>query len=90
MTEKQLGEIVRLDSGTLTPLLRRLEKQGLITRTRPWGNENRLYIALTEKGEAMKEEALRIPEQMEGCIRLSGEELALLKKLLDKALFNME
>ena len=90
MTEKELGKLVHLDSGTLAPLLKRLEKQGFITRTRPESNESKLYIALTEKGEKIKEEALHVPEEMSGCIRLSGEELFVLKKLLDKALLNMD
>ena len=90
MTEKELGKLVHLDSGTLAPLLKRLEKQGFITRTRPESNENKLYIALTEKGEKLKEEALHVPEEMSGCIRLSGEELTSLKNLLDKMMVMME
>ena len=78
MTEKELGEIVHLDSGTLAPL------------TRPESNENKLYIALTEKGEKLKEEALHVPQEMSGCIRLSGEELTSLKNLLDKMMVMME
>ena len=50
MTEGELGKIIHLDSGTLAPLLKRLENQGLVTRTRPQGNERKLFIALTEKG----------------------------------------
>ena len=90
MTEKELGEIIKLDSGTLAPLLKRLEKQGLVTRTRPAYSENKLYIALTEQGEMLKETALNVPEEMSGCIRLSGEELASLKNLLDKMIVMME
>lgn len=90
MTEKELGGIVHLDSGTLAPLLKRLEKQGIVTRTRPEGNENKLYIALTEKGERMKEDALRIPEEMSGCIRLPDEDLMMLKSLLDRMMAMME
>ena len=90
MTEKELGGIVHLDSGTLAPLLKRLEKQGIVTRTRPEGNENKLYIALTEKGERMKEDALHIPEEMSGCIRLPDEDLMMLKSLLDRMMATME
>ena len=90
MTEKELGEIVHLDSGTLAPLLKRLEKQSFITRTRFESNKNKLYIALTEKGEKLKEEALHVPEEMSRCIRLSGEELTSLKNLLDKMMVMME
>ena len=90
MIEKELGEIVHLDSGTLAPLLRRLEKQGYITRTRPENNENKLFIELTERGEKLKDEALTVPEEMAGCINLSEEELNALKNLLNKAIFVME
>ena len=89
MTEGELGKKVRLDSGTLAPLLKRLEKQGYIDRTRPAYNENKLMISLTEQGEALKEQAVSVPQMMDGCIPLSSEELSVLKKLLDKALVNM-
>ena len=90
MTEKELGEIVHLDSGTLAPLLKRLDKQGFINRIRPDDNERRLYITLTDKGEALKEAAKAVPEEMAGCIKLSEEELNTLKYLLNKAIFVME
>lgn len=89
MTEGELGKKVRLDSGTLAPLLKRLEKQGYIDRTRPAYNENKLMISLTEQGEALKEQAVSVPQMMDGCIPLSSEELTVLKKLLDKALVSM-
>ncbi len=89
MTESALGHTVRLDSGTLTPLLKRLEKQGLIVRTRPQSNERKLFLSLTEKGMALKEQALNVPGQMHGCIDLPADELMQLKYLLDKALSRM-
>ena len=90
MTEKDLGRKVRLDSGTLAPLLKRLEKQGLLVRTRPEDNERSLYISLTEEGEALREKALAVPAAMNGCIDLPLEDLIRLKELLDKALSRME
>ena len=89
MTEGELGQIVHLDSGTLAPLLKRLDRMGYITRTRPDDNERRLLLSLTEAGEAMRERALSVPEAMRGCIDLSPEELLQLKRLLDKALSKM-
>lgn len=89
MTEGELGKKVRLDSGTLAPLLKRLEKQGYINRIHPEFNENKLMISLTEQGEVLKEKAVSIPQMMDGCIQLSSEELTILKKLLDKALISM-
>lgn len=90
MTEGDLGKKVYLDSGTLAPLLKRMEKQGIINRVRPDDNERKLFISLTEKGEAMKEQALDVPKAMNGCIDLPENELKELKRLLDKAISGME
>ena len=90
MTEGDLGKKVYLDSGTLAPLLKRMEKQGIINRVRPDDNERKLFISLTEKGEAMKEQALDVPKAMNGCIDLPEDELKELKRLLDKAVSGME
>lgn len=90
MTEGELGKKVYLDSGTLAPLLKRMEKQGIINRVRPDDNERKLFISLTEKGEAMKEQALDVPKAMNGCIDLPENELKELKRLLDKAVSGME
>lgn len=90
MTEGDLGKIVYLDSGTLAPLLKRLEKQGLIMRRRLESNERKLLISLTKEGKALKEKALSVPEEMNGCIPLSETELQQLKALLDKALKDMK
>ena len=89
MTEGELGQIVRLDSGTLAPLLKRLDRMGYITRIRPDDNERRLLLTLTEAGEAMRDQALSVPAAMRGCIDLPPEELMQLKYLLDKALSRM-
>ena len=89
MTEGELGRKVHLDSGTLAPLLKRLDKQGFITRSPPDNNERRLFLSLTEEGEALKDQALSVPCAMEGCVDLSQEELEQLKELLDKSLNRM-
>ncbi len=90
MTEGELGKIVNLDSGTLAPLLKRLEKQQYINRVHPDSNERKLFLSLTEKGEALKEKAVGVPQAMQGCIDLPEEELIQLKTLLDKALGRMK
>ena len=90
MTEGDLGKKVRLDSGTLAPLLKRLEKQGLIERTRPENDERKLFIQLTPDGESLKQKALAVPCAMQDCIRMPMEELLLLRELLNKALRSME
>lgn len=89
MTEGELGQKVHLDSGTLAPLLKRLEKQGLITRARMKENERKLFVSLTEEGEALKEKALAVPYAMGSCIALPQAELIQLKTLLGKALDKM-
>lgn len=90
MTEGELGKKVHLDSGTLAPLLKRLEKQGLVNRVRPKDNERTLFLSLTEQGEALKEKAKTVPTAMRGCVPLEQGDLLLLKSLLDQALISME
>ena len=89
MTEGELGKKVFLDSGTLAPLLKRLEKQGYISRTRPQDNERKLLISLTDEGSDLRDRALEIPQVMEGCIDLPEEDLIELKRILNKALDRM-
>ena len=90
MTEGELGKKVHLDSGTLAPLLKRLEKLGLIERIRPENNERKLFLALTPEGEALRQKALSVPSAMRGCIQMPKEELLLLRELLNEALRSME
>ena len=85
-----VGKKVHLVSGTLAPLLKRLEKQGLINRIRPDNNERKLFLALTKQGEELRNKAVSVPREMDGCIPLTDEELTVLKKLLDKALVSMD
>jgi DNA-binding MarR family transcriptional regulator len=64
MNVGQLGEILRLDAGTLTPLLKRLEKAGYVTRERSKEDERITIISLTKEGEALKEKCRDIPLMM--------------------------
>jgi MarR family transcriptional regulator, organic hydroperoxide resistance regulator len=59
-----IGERLTLDSGTLTPLLKRLEAAGLVQRLRDAGDERRVLVQLTTAGRAMKERALAVPQQV--------------------------
>ncbi len=86
---KQLGECLYLDSGTLTPLLKKLEQQGLVTRRRSPEDERSLLVTITPAGEAMRAKALRRPAQMRGCIHLSPEETGTLYRLLYQLLAQM-
>ena len=83
---KLLGKRLHLDSGTLTPLLKALEQQGCVTRCRSAEDERVLLVRLTEAGKALEDAALRVPEQMRACVRLSPEEAATLHRLLYKLL----
>ena len=90
MTEGELGKKVYLDSGTLAPLLKRMEKQGYIKRIRPEKNERKLFVELTAEGDALKDLATEVPCEMEGCLNLAQDEQRKLKELLDKAIIKME
>lgn len=83
---KELGEHIYLDSGTLTPVLKKLEAKGYIKRNRSKNDERNLLVVLTEKGENLREQALKIPAQVGQCINLEMEEINLLRKLLNKML----
>jgi DNA-binding MarR family transcriptional regulator len=78
-----LGLELGMDNGTLTPLLKRLEGAGLVTRTRDRRDERRVLIDLTKAGEALREEACSIPEKIETACRLSNKDLAELRDTLD-------
>lgn len=86
MTVKELGEQLYLDSGTLTPLLKKLEHKGLITRKRSSEDERNLILTLTKAGMNMREEALSIPEQLAKTVPLEHDEAVTLYKLLYKIL----
>ncbi len=87
---KDLGKRLYLDSGTLTPLLKRLEQKGLVARHRDDRDERVLIIAITPDGEALKDEAVKIPSQMAGCVRLEPREAGELYRILHKLLGGFE
>lgn len=88
VTVKQLGETLYLDSGTLTPLLKKMEAGGLLTRNRDKEDERSVIVELTEKGEQLKDQAATIPERISKCVPLSQEEAKELYHLLYKILGN--
>lgn len=79
---KDLGRRLFLDSGTLTPLLKVLEKDGYITRTRSDKDERVLVVTLTDAGKKLKEKAEHIPFEVGQCIDLSPEDAKELYRLL--------
>jgi len=86
VTVKELGNALYLDSGTLTPLLKKLEAKGLLTRKRSTADERNLIVTITEQGEALKEKALSVPHSMAACVSLTHEETMTMHRLLYKML----
>lgn len=83
---KQLCELLYLDSGTITPVVKKLEQMGHVTRRRSKEDERAIYISLTDAGTALKKRAAEIPAKMAQCLALSDEEARTLYKLLYKVL----
>ncbi len=90
MNVKSLGNILYLDSGTLTPLLKKLENKGYIKRTKNELDERNLVISITKKGEELKELCKDVPATVGKCIKLSEEEAITLYKILYKILKEVE
>ncbi|MBQ2081306.1 MAG: MarR family transcriptional regulator [Treponema sp.] len=86
MNVKELGEHLYLDSGTLTPLLKKLEAKGYITRQRMKTDERNVLIQITQAGEYLKEDAVHIPGEMSQCVNLEPQEAKVLYILLRKIL----
>ena len=85
---KSLGKILFLDSGTLTPVVKSLEKKGFVVRERSRDDERVVNVILTDKGKSLRTEALCIPEKMSRCIELSSEDAASLYMILNKLSLN--
>ena len=79
-----LGHRLALDSGTLTPLLKKLELDGRITRTRDDVDQRKVWIDLTEKGKALSIEAESIPKKVISCVPMDMAEGYKLYELLRK------
>lgn len=86
---KELGEKLYLDSGTLTPVLKSLEKKGLVKRVRSTEDERLLMVKITAAGEALKERAVEIPAKVASCVNLNPEESTTLYTTLYKILKNL-
>ncbi|MBP3666255.1 MAG: MarR family transcriptional regulator [Clostridia bacterium] len=86
MTVKEMGNYLFLDSGTLTPLLKKLEAKGMITRVRSTKDERNLNVTITADGEALHARALHIPLEMGRYNPLSLDETITLYRLLYKML----
>ncbi|WP_433475739.1 MarR family winged helix-turn-helix transcriptional regulator [Spirillospora sp. CA-142024] len=84
LTVKRLGERLRLDSGTLSPLLKRMEAGGLVERRRSREDERSVSVHLTEQGAALRTRALDVPRHMLASTGLSPHELADLRRTLQR------
>lgn len=82
VTVKELGKRLYLDSGTLTPLLKKLETQGYVSRTRSSEDERNVYVKLTDKGLSFKQDALCIPKGLICAIPMAPEKVTQLRDAL--------
>ena len=87
---KKLSNMILLDSGTLTPLLIKLEEKGYLSRSRSDKDGRDLMIKLTKKGKELKDKAVDIPSEITKCLNLSEKDAKSLYMLCYKALFNLE
>lgn len=90
MNVKELGSYLFLDSGTLTPVLKKLEQKGWVQRVRAKEDERVLIVTVTKDGEALKDLAVEIPKKIGSCVKLEQEEAIQLYRLLYKVLEQFE
>lgn len=88
-TVTQLGEKLKLDSGTLTPLLKRMQQKELIFRKRSHADERVVNISVTEKGQQLKTEVEDMPQQLMDSMHISIEDLKTLKDIIEKILLKI-
>ena len=89
MSVKELGKRLYLDTGTLTPLLKAMEKKGLVSRARSREDERCVLITLTAAGESLRDQALRVPAEIGPCVKLEPERARELYTLLYELLENI-
>ena len=89
ISSRQLGRRLLLGSGTLTPVLKKLESMGYVNRKRDEKDERNLILTLTEAGQDLKTRAALIPRQMASCIRLDQQDAFQLYTLLHRLLDTM-
>lgn len=89
MNVKELGAKLHLDSGTLTPLLKRLEAKGLVIRSRCADDERVRIISLSDAGQKLRQAAEKVPDMMMCKSKMSSEELSHLKQACDLLLKNL-
>lgn len=80
----ELARLLHLDSGTMSPLLKRMEKEGFITRIRSKEDERKVFVTLTTAGKKLKEKAVKVPQEVLDCSCLGKSELMKLKNNLNE------
>lgn len=90
VTVKELGERLFLDSGTLTPLLKKMEEKNLISRTRSKEDERTVYICLTDEGREMRAKCAHIPQEMACNNVLEAKDAPTLISILHSMMANMK
>jgi MarR family transcriptional regulator, organic hydroperoxide resistance regulator len=81
-TVRSLSKALAMEPATLSPMLKRLEAGGLVTRNRAQGNERALAVGLTDKGTALREQAVSVPETMMQRLKLSRDQVSDLNKAM--------
>jgi len=89
-TVSELGEKLKLDSGTLTPLLKRLEQKKFVTRTRSAKDERVVKITTTDEGQKLQTKAKEIPQQLAQSMHLEEEDLLMLKNVIENILHKIK
>lgn len=84
VTVKDLGKKLFLDSGTLTPMLKKMERNGWLCRTRSKEDERMVILSITERGEELHNRVAEVPIKMAKCVKLENEEAMQLYTLLNK------
>lgn len=86
LTSKELGQMLYLDSGTLTPVLKKIEEKGLLSRQRSGDDERNLIVSISEAGDTLKHRAAHVPQSLASCVKLDADEARELYRLLYKFL----
>lgn len=84
LTVKELGKYLFLDSGTLTPMLKKMERSGWLRRSRSDRDERVVVVSITEEGDRLQDQLTNVPTEMARCLTLQNEEATQLYKLLNR------
>ena len=86
----ELGEMLFLDSGTLTPVIKKLESKGYISKTRSKTDERSVTVEITPEGKKLRDKAVSIPSKMGGCVSLSEKDAKELYRILYTILSHLD